>query len=233
MAGLYRNDKLKSPKKGNHMQNDKQNIITSDDAWQEDWRLLMGQEGYLMREHLQHRRFDRSICIEDYDECAFCYSSFDEDKMHPLDAYYCANQHTWICEECFNDFKELFHWTVEDIPSEQVSESFQRLMPYFRTIAALDSKAIIICDNMHRILYLNNPARIKYADNDPIGECVYAFRNVNVIWPEVKKRFDWFLEDFNNNEAPVIYDNDRNEALTMIAIRNERNELIGYFVVLM
>lgn len=213
------------------MKKNKQDIMTPNDAWRDDWR-LMGQEGYLMRAHLQHRKFDRSICIEDFHQCDFCWRPFDEDRMHPLDAYYCAKERTWICEECFNDFNEHFHWTVEEIPVEWGIESFQRLVPYFRVIAALDQRAIIVCNNMHRIIYLNNEARTKYSDKEPLGECVYVFRNKDAIWPEIKKHFDWFLADSGNNESPTIYDNERNEALRMIALRNERNELIGYFVVL-
>lgn len=88
---------------------------------------------------------------------------------------------------------------------------------------------VIICIEL---FILNNEARTKYSDKEPLGECVYVFRNKDAIWPEIKKHFDWFLADSGNNESPTIYDNERNEALRMIALRNERNELIGYFVVL-
>ena len=57
------------------MRKNKQDIMTPNDAWRDDWR-LMGQEGYLMRAHLQHRKFDRSICIEDFDQCDFLLAFF-------------------------------------------------------------------------------------------------------------------------------------------------------------
>ena len=83
-------------------------------TWREDWR-IRGQEGYLMRKKLQHRVFSREICIEDYDQCEFCWKVFDQDSNHPLFAYYEPTERVWICETCFKDFDKYFHWTVEEI----------------------------------------------------------------------------------------------------------------------
>jgi len=82
-------------------------------TWREDWR-IMGQEGYLAHKRLQHRKFDRALCVEDYDSCEFCFSKFDKDPKHPLSAFFCPEKKVWICEECYNDFKEHFDWTVEE-----------------------------------------------------------------------------------------------------------------------
>ena len=81
-------------------------------TWRDDWR-VMGQEGYLMNCHLQHRTFDRALCIEDYTQCEFCYAVFDKDKAHPLQAYFEPNKKVWVCENCFRDFQPYFHWMVE------------------------------------------------------------------------------------------------------------------------
>ena len=83
-------------------------------SWREDWR-IMGQEGYLLRQKLQHRRFDRSICFEDYDQCEFCWEVFDEDPSNPLRCYYSPEKRVWVCEECFNDFNPYFCWQVEEL----------------------------------------------------------------------------------------------------------------------
>ena len=45
----------------------------------------------------------------------FCWTLFDKDKGHPLNAYYEPVGKVWICENCYNDFKTYFHWTVEEI----------------------------------------------------------------------------------------------------------------------
>ncbi len=89
-------------------------------TWRDDWR-IQGQEGYLLNKQLQHRRFCRALCVEDFDQCEFCWTVFDKDKRHPLNAYFEPVRKVWICEKCYNDFKTHFHWTVEEI-SEGVSD---------------------------------------------------------------------------------------------------------------
>ena len=86
-------------------------------TWRDDWR-IMGQEGYLLKKHLQHRRFDRELCIEDFDQCEFCWAVFDKDKTHPEKAYYEPINKRWICEQCYTDFKEYFFWSIEEIDGD-------------------------------------------------------------------------------------------------------------------
>ena len=83
-------------------------------TWRDDWR-IQGQEGYLLDKYLQHRRFDRKLCVADFDQCDFCWDCFDEDRENPLFAYFEPEKKVWICEKCFNDFKEFFRWTVEEV----------------------------------------------------------------------------------------------------------------------
>lgn len=82
-------------------------------TWREDWRIA-GQEGYLLDKKLIHMRFDRKLCVEDYDQCEFCWDVFDEDKNNPKMAYFQPEEKVWVCEKCFNDFKQYFNWTVEE-----------------------------------------------------------------------------------------------------------------------
>ena len=81
-------------------------------TWRDDWR-LMGQEGYLRDKVLQHRKFDRQLCVLDFDQCDFCFKVFDEDPERPLTAYFEPDQKIWICETCFKDFKNHFNWVVK------------------------------------------------------------------------------------------------------------------------
>jgi len=73
-----------------------------------DWR-LMGQERFLMEKQLLHKRWSRPEPRWDHDHCEFC-----GDKIDYLTglAYCTTDQYHWICEECFNDFKEMFQWKV-------------------------------------------------------------------------------------------------------------------------
>ena len=42
--------------------------------------------------------------------CDFCMRKIDTNQNEP---FYCTdNYDTWICEECFNDFCNMFNWTV-------------------------------------------------------------------------------------------------------------------------
>ena len=83
-------------------------------TWRDDWR-LMGQEGYLVGKRLQHRRFRRELCREDFDQCDFCWKVFDKDPTSSKRAYYVPDEFVWVCEECYKDFSPHFQWTVEEI----------------------------------------------------------------------------------------------------------------------
>ena len=93
-------------------------------TWRDDWR-IMGQEGYLTDKLLQHRKFDRKLCVLDFDQCNFCYEIFDRNPEAPLTAYYEPIGKYWICEECYNDFKEHFNWTVEELLESESASNEQ------------------------------------------------------------------------------------------------------------
>ena len=85
-------------------------------TWRDDWR-IGGQESYLKNKKLKHIKFSRSLVYEDYDQCEFCYDIFDDpngNESNNLMAYYEPEKKVWICEQCYNDFKQYFNWTVEE-----------------------------------------------------------------------------------------------------------------------
>ena len=74
----------------------------------DDWRLT-NQENYLSNVSLIHTKYKPYRQGWDHDHCAFCNVEINNDT----DSAYCTtNQYHWICNECFNDFKEQFHWQV-------------------------------------------------------------------------------------------------------------------------
>jgi hypothetical protein len=82
---------------------------------QNDWRLL-NQEKYLKGVTVvlrRYRRYPKNINW-DHDHCAFCWVEFNtEDFPDVLHKGYCTlDEYYWICETCFNDFKDLFEWVV-------------------------------------------------------------------------------------------------------------------------
>lgn len=77
-----------------------------------DWRLL-NQKEYLMNAKLKKAEYTKPSEKWDHDHCAFCWDKFSENKEDLTQGYCTTDQKYWICEECFNDFKEMFDFTIE------------------------------------------------------------------------------------------------------------------------
>jgi hypothetical protein len=93
------------------------NINNANDIYKiDDWR-IMGQPGYLFQKRLYKRSFIPNFDDKhpDHAHCEFCNDYFcANDKQYLHEGYYEPINHCWICETCYNDFKELFQWIIED-----------------------------------------------------------------------------------------------------------------------
>lgn len=78
-----------------------------------DWRLLY-QEEYLMHVPLKKAVYRRPSPTWDHDHCCFCWATFSEYEGDLHEGYCTPDETYWICPECFADFQEMFHWTLED-----------------------------------------------------------------------------------------------------------------------
>jgi hypothetical protein len=77
--------------------------------YKDDWRYT-GQDKYLLNKEFEWRDFDGSI--REHDHCEFCCSKFSE-QSEDLHMGYCTkDKYHWICEQCYKDFKDTFHWVV-------------------------------------------------------------------------------------------------------------------------
>jgi len=78
-----------------------------------DWR-LQGQEEYLVGRTLRHQAYEAPRPGWDHDHCEFCSRKFGPFEG-ALQAGYVttADEAHWICDGCFEDFKELFRWVVD------------------------------------------------------------------------------------------------------------------------
>lgn len=75
---------------------------------QNDWRLT-NQMNYLFEKQLKHVYFQKHSESWDHEHCEFCNETICNDKKME----YCTiDDYHWICENCFNDFKDMFKWTV-------------------------------------------------------------------------------------------------------------------------
>ena len=74
-----------------------------------DWRIT-NQKEYLYQKRLLHIPYEQPDENWDHDHCAFCWEKID--KRTPI-AYATEDKYHWICEQCYNDFKDMFEWEVK------------------------------------------------------------------------------------------------------------------------
>jgi hypothetical protein len=102
-----------------------------------DWRLARGQETYLSRATVVWKPYRAGNEGREHDHCEFCWAKFmdatfsEEHRTfieeHPdiRTAGYSTlgtgpegdDSYRWICEDCFNDFREQFAWRVVTGPA--------------------------------------------------------------------------------------------------------------------
>lgn len=89
----------------------KKNLKTGENMLEKnDWRLVNQQE-YLMNAELSKSVYKPLSKNWDHDHCAFCWDKFSENAEDLSSGYCTKDKKHWICEECFNDFKEMFNFT--------------------------------------------------------------------------------------------------------------------------
>ena len=78
----------------------------------QDWR-LQGQENYLFSKKLVFKNYSDRATNYEHDYCEFCGNKFSELIPECLKSGYTTeNNYHWICNKCFNDFKDKFEWTT-------------------------------------------------------------------------------------------------------------------------
>ena len=78
----------------------------------DDWRLT-DQMDYLYKAPLIKAKFRRAGS-NDHEHCEFCWEKFGEENGVLHIGYCTCDRYRWICEQCYNDFKELFDWKLVD-----------------------------------------------------------------------------------------------------------------------
>ena len=79
---------------------------------QDDLRLLPSHE----RLHgltLVHQPWKPANPRNDHDHCEFCWDKFANCDGCLGEGYSTEDRESWICDECFSDFKERFKWKVK------------------------------------------------------------------------------------------------------------------------
>ena len=85
---------------------------------EEDWR-LSGREDelkkFLYGITLYRRKYKRYSETWDHDHCEFCWEKFTQPDLIPEalhEGYATPDNYHWICESCFNDFRDKFAWIL-------------------------------------------------------------------------------------------------------------------------
>jgi hypothetical protein len=88
----------------------------------DDWRLA-NQKDWLMDIELTHGRFRQTTEDFDHAHCEFCWTKFMDSEYRanrgyetPRDVvtegFHTQDGFRWICNSCYEDFRDIFRWTV-------------------------------------------------------------------------------------------------------------------------
>ena len=73
-----------------------------------DWR-IRNQMEYLYQVELVKTNYHKKSKEWEHEHCEFCWVKFDDEGII---GYSARNGYYWICEDCFNDFNNMFDWKV-------------------------------------------------------------------------------------------------------------------------
>lgn len=78
-----------------------------------DWRLAV-QHDYLKGLAWSWKRYRKPRPEWDHDHCEFCWAKFMEPGTAEMlnEGYASSDDYYWVCRPCFDDFREMFGWTV-------------------------------------------------------------------------------------------------------------------------
>ncbi len=102
---------------------------------------------------------------------------------------------------------------------------------YFKSIIDQDICPVVICNIEHEIIYINPTAAERYAKKGGyklVGRSILDCHNENSN-KKIKKVMEWFMKSPDNNRIFTFHNSKENKDIYMIALRNDKGELIGYY----
>ena len=98
---------------------------------------------------------------------------------------------------------------------------------FFKSVIDSDQAPVVICDLNHTVVYMN-PSSIERYKVDLTGKSIKACHNAdsNAI---IDRGVAWFGESKENNRAFTLHDTKENKDVYMIALRDGKGDLIGYY----
>lgn len=120
---------------------------------------------------------------------------------------------------------------IKDRTKKLSKEYIMKISPFFRSIVDSDIAPIVICETDHKIIYMN-PAAVERYENkggaELIGQSLLDCHN-DESNEKIKYIVDWFGQDLDNNRIFTFHNPKENKDVYMIALRDEKGKLIGYY----
>ena len=98
---------------------------------------------------------------------------------------------------------------------------------FLKSIIDSDEAPIVVCDINHTVVYMNPAAKARY-HTDLTGKSIKACHNAESN-EKIVAVINWFLQSRENNKVYTSRNDKENKDVYMIALRDERGELIGYY----
>jgi len=103
------------------------------------------------------------------------------------------------------------------------------LTDFFKGIVDSEEGPIVICNLDYRIVYVNPKADVYYEPVKPLTGKLLATLMDEEMMSKVVMSVEWFKEDVKNNKVFALHDKVNNMDMYILAIRNSKNELIGFY----
>ncbi len=103
------------------------------------------------------------------------------------------------------------------------------LFDFFKGIIDSEEGPIVLCNLDYRIIYENPAAMMYYTPAAPITGKLLSTLMDEEMMSKVNMSVEWFKEDRKNNKVFAFHDNTNNMDMYILAIRNTKGELIGFY----
>lgn len=105
------------------------------------------------------------------------------------------------------------------------------LSQFFKSVIDSDRSAVVICDTMHKIVYMNPAAEERYSKSGGkalLGKSLFDCHGEKSK-DMIKRIAEWFGKSPENNLVYTFYNEKENKDVYMTALRDDKGKLIGYY----
>ena len=102
-----------------------------------------------------------------------------------------------------------------------------KINSFFKSVIDSDKAPIVICDLENTVVYMN-PASIARYKVDITGKSIKNCHNAE-SGEKIDRVVAWFKESKDNNIVFTYHSEKENKDIYMVALRNDKGTLIGYY----